>query len=172
MQVNFALWQWLLHLSNLLPFLSEMISNDHKLDWCTQWVCSWDIFKAGNCPVGWDCRLHRLHLCWGVRHHKECPGYNTKQSDCEAPVMQALWGMKGTSSLPWLPGPFLPRVVAPDRIQSSSQIELKCVLMLNWFTWNRTALIFKLCTYAKLNCLKWNCYWHGNCSYDKLNCLK
>ena len=29
--------------------------------------------------------------------------------------------------------------------------------MLNWITWNRTVLIFKLCTYAKLNCLKKNC---------------
>ena len=24
---------------------------------------------------------------------------------------------------------------------------------------------FKLHTYAKLNCLKWNCFWHWNCAY-------
>ena len=28
------------------------------------------------------------------------------------------------------------------------------ILMLNWITWNRTVLKFKLRTYAKLNCLK------------------
>ena len=26
--------------------------------------------------------------------------------------------------------------------------------MLNWIVWNRTVFTFKLCTYAKLNCLK------------------
>ena len=29
-------------------------------------------------------------------------------------------------------------------------------LMLNWLFWNRTVLVFKLLTYAKLNCFKWN----------------
>ena len=30
--------------------------------------------------------------------------------------------------------------------------------MLYWITWNRTVLIFKLRTYAKLNGLKGNCF--------------
>ena len=46
--------------------------------------------------------------------HNECPGYDTKQSDGEVPVMQELWGMRSTSSLPSLPGPLWPGVVAPD----------------------------------------------------------
>ena len=50
------------------------------------------------------------------------------------------------------------RVVAPDSVLSIGQIELNCVLMLNWITWNRTVLTFKQCTYAKMNCLKCNCF--------------
>ena len=45
----------------------------------------------------------------------ECPGYDTKQSDGEVPAMLELWGMQSTPSLPSLPGPLLPGVVAPDR---------------------------------------------------------
>ena len=54
-----------------------------------------------------------------------------KQSEGEVPVMRELWGMMCTSSLPSLPGPIGPSVVAPDRVLSMSQIELNCVLMLN-----------------------------------------
>ena len=46
----------------------------------------------------------------------ECPGYNTKQSDGEVPVMMDLWGMRSTLLLPSLPGPLWPRVVAPDMV--------------------------------------------------------
>ena len=44
----------------------------------------------------------------------ECPEYDIKQSDGEDPVMLELWGMPSTSSLPLLPGPLWPGVVAPD----------------------------------------------------------
>ena len=27
---------------------------------------------------GWGCRMPWLHLCRGVRHSNECPGYDTK----------------------------------------------------------------------------------------------
>ena len=38
-------------------------------------------------PVGLGCRIHRLHFCKGVRPPtNECFGYDTKQSDGEAPV--------------------------------------------------------------------------------------
>ena len=59
------------------------------------------------CPVGWGCRIHRL-----------LPGYDTKQSDGEVPAMLELWGMRSTPSLPSLPGPLWPGVVAPDRALS------------------------------------------------------
>ena len=48
----------------------------------------------------------------------ECPGYDTKQYDCEVPVMLELWGIWNTPSLPLLPGPLWPNVVAPDRALS------------------------------------------------------
>ena len=80
---------------------------------------------------GGGCRIHRLHLCGGVRLSNEGPGYDTKQSDGEAPIMQELWGMRSTPSLPSLPCPLLAGV---GSIYGS----------------NRT----KQCTYAKRNC--WN----------------
>ena len=107
------------------------------------------------------------------RHSRnECPGYDTRQSDGEVSVMLELWGMQSAPSLPSLPGPLWPGVIAPDRVLSMGQIELKWVLMLNWITWNRSVLIFKLRIHTKLNCLKWICFWHLNCTYAKLNCLK
>ena len=61
----------------------------------------------------------------------EYPVYDTKQSDCEVPVMLELWGMQTTPSLPSLPGPFWPEVVVPDRVLSIGQIELNYILILN-----------------------------------------
>ena len=40
--------------------------------------------------------------------HNKCPGYDTKQSDGEVPVMLELWGMQSTPSLPSLSGPLWP----------------------------------------------------------------
>ena len=56
----------------------------------------------------------------------EFPGYDTKQSDGEVPVMLELWQMPSTPSLPSLIDPLWPGGVAPDM----GQIELNCVLML------------------------------------------
>ena len=41
-----------------------------------------------------------------------------------------------------LPGPLWPGIVAPDGVLSMGQIELYCVLMLNWVDWYRTVLTF------------------------------
>ena len=114
-------------------------------------------------PVSWSYRICRLHLYKGVRPPttttKECHEYDTKQYDGEAPVMSELWEMQNTLLLPLLLGPLWPEVVAPDRVLSRDQIELNCLLMLNWIVWNRTVSTFncvltKNCTFAKLNCLK------------------
>ena len=77
-------------------------------------------------------------------HLNECSGYDTKQSDGEVPVMLELWGMRSIPSLPLLPCPLWPGVVAPGRVLSMSQIELNCVLMLNWIVWNRTVYLYKM----------------------------
>ena len=56
------------------------------------------------------------------------PGYDTKQSDGEVPVMLGLWGIRSTPSLPLLPGPLWPGVVAPDRALYMGLIELMAYL--------------------------------------------
>ena len=57
-------------------------------------------------------------------HLNECSVYDIKQSDGEIPVMLKLWGLQCTLSLPSLPGPLWPGVVAPDRVLSMGQIEM------------------------------------------------
>ena len=138
------------------------------------------------CPVGWGCRIRPLHLCWGVRMN-ECPGYDTKQSDGEVPVMLELWGMRSTPLLPLLPGPLWPWVVAPDKgpiyelnrangililnwiiwlnriawnrnVFDKPYLQLNCMLMLNWIIFNGTVFWHRNHTYTKLNCLVWNCF--------------
>ena len=92
-------------------------------------------------PFDWGCRIHRLHVCGGVRSPpNECPGYETKQSDGEVPVMLELWGM------PSIPGSLWAGVVAPDRALSMGQIGLNCVLMLDWIVWNRIVFLYWICT--------------------------
>ena len=54
----------------------------------------------------------------------KCPGYDTKQSDSQVPVMLELWGMRNTLLFLLFLGPLLSRVVAPDRVLSRAQIEL------------------------------------------------
>ena len=76
---------------------------------------------------------------WNLSHPNEYPGYDTRQSDGEVSVMLDVWGMRSTPSLKSLPAPLWPEVEVPNRIFSMGQIEL---------------LIFKLSTYAKLNCFK------------------
>ena len=76
--------------------------------------------------------------------------YDTKQSDGEAPVMEKLWKMWSASSIPSLPGPLWHGVVASDM----GQIEIDCVLMLNWIVWNRSAFNIVLIR----NWIVWNRY--------------
>ena len=76
-------------------------------------------YKASlNGSVEWGSRIHRLHLCRGVRLPNECPGYDIKQSDGEVPLMLEFWVMRSIPLLLSLPGPPWTRVVAPDRVLS------------------------------------------------------
>ena len=87
-------------------------------------------------PVGWGCRIRRLHLYRGVKLPQWVSWINTKQSNGEAPVIVELWGMQSTPLLSLLPGSFWFGVVSLDRVLSIGQIELNRVLMLNWIVWN------------------------------------
>ena len=81
----------------------------------------WSVAKSAvstNCPIGWGCRIHRLHLCSEVIAPKECPRYDTKQYDSEAPVMLELRGMWSALSLASLPGQLGSGVVAHERVLS------------------------------------------------------
>ena len=55
-----------------------------------------------------------------------------------------LWGMRSTPSLPLFSGPPFHGVLAPDRVRSMGQIELRTNkwLMLNWIIKNRTVWSF------------------------------
>ena len=78
-------------------------------------------------PVSLGCRIHQW-LCRGVRPLSTSPNVC---SDGKVPVILELWGIQCTPSLPLLPGPLWPGVVAPDRVLSMGQIGLNYVLMLN-----------------------------------------
>ena len=108
-----------------------------------------------RCQFGWGYRVHRLLFCIGVRPHHECPGYDTKQSDSEASVMLELWGMWNTILLPSLEGPLWPGVVASDRVLSVDQMELNCVLMLNWIVSSGTVFWHLNCVLMS-NWIVWN----------------
>ena len=72
-------------------------------------------FFGGGHPVS---HLFSFLKTAPLQKDNECPGYDTKQSDGEVPVMLELWGIQSTPSLPLLPGPLGPGVVASDRAQS------------------------------------------------------
>ena len=74
--------------------------------------------------------------------------------------------MHRTPTLPSLPGSLWPGVIAPDRVLSMGQIELNCILMLNWIVWNGIFCmlnwivwnknVFDIETVLKLNWIVWN----------------
>ena len=102
-------------------------------------LLSWVYFSVYFCPVGWGCRIHRLLLCRGGKTPtpQRVSWYDTKQSDGEVPAVLELWGMRSTHSLPSLPGPLWPGVVALDKGPIYRLNRTNSILMLKWITWNR-----------------------------------
>ena len=91
----------------------------------------WVIFKnqkhispRNSCPVGWGCRIHRLHLWRG----------NLPTNVLDMTLNNPMVRMRSTPSMPSLPGLLCVGVVTPDRVQSMGQIDQKCILTLNWIT--------------------------------------
>ena len=89
--------------------------------------------------LGWGCRIHQLHLCIGVQFSVLI--WRKTASDNKVPVMLEHWRIQSTSSLPSLPGPLWIVAVARDK-GPMDQIELHCILMLNWIVWNKTVYIY------------------------------
>ena len=75
-------------------------------------------------PVGWDSRIHLLHLYKGGRcpHTNECPSYDSKHSKDEALALESseIWS---TPLLPLFPGPLWPGVVALDKVLAIGERE-------------------------------------------------
>ena len=84
--------------------------------------------------------------------------------------MLELWRMRSMPSLPSLPGSLWHGMVATNRVLSMGQIELQCILMLNWIAWNRTVLIFELSTYA--NNMYTTHIFFQSCLYLQFQCCR
>ena len=101
--------------------------------------------------VDWCCRKHRLHLNRGIRFSQRVSWiYDMKQFHGEVPRILELWRMQSTPLLLSPQRPLLSGAVALDRVLLMGQIELNCILMLNWIIWNRTVLTLKLRTYNNI----------------------
>ena len=59
-------------------------------------------------PVGWGAAEY---FCRGVRRSHKWPGYDSKQSDGEAPIIIGFGVMQSTTSLQSLPIPLWPEMV-------------------------------------------------------------
>ena len=137
-----SLWSGVVAPDRVLSISQIELNCVLMLNWIV-WIGTVSTFNSVYWPVGWVSKIHRLPLCWRIRpHSNECPGYDTKQFDCEVPVMLLLWWMQTSPLLPLLLGQLWHRVVAPDRALFMGQIELNYVLMVNWIIWNRTVFIF------------------------------
>ena len=131
--------------------LQNYILFSHRDDVNMFWLVGqhWHIHVQGfskkhHCPVGWGSRIHRLHLCRGVRLSppNECPGYDTKRSDGEAPVMLEFWGNAENHFIAIAPWSTLARNGSTYWLNKTNGI-----LMLNWIVWIRTVW---------LNWIAWN----------------
>ena len=67
----------------------------------------------------------------GQNSPNECPKFDTKQSDGEAPLMLELCGMWSTHLLPLLLRPLWTGMVTLDRVLHMGKIELNSEVMLN-----------------------------------------
>ena len=83
------------------------------------------------CIVNWGWRIYWLFLCREVSPAppNEGPGYDTRQSDDEVPVMLELLGMWSAPSLPLILDSLWIGVVEPERVLSMGQIELNYILI-------------------------------------------
>ena len=134
-------------LRRMMDQLAGVVYRIHRLHLCRRVTLP----QRVSCrPVGWCSRIHQLYFCRRIRPPSECPvaqsagtaeyndcislnechGYDTKQSDGKFPLMTELYWVQSTLSLPSLLAPIWTEVLAPDRVLSMGQIELKCALML------------------------------------------
>ena len=68
---------------------SRWIRNSFHISLITKSFMFWKK-KIQSPNKKWGCIIHWLRLCRGVTPNNECPGYETKQSDGEVPVILGL----------------------------------------------------------------------------------
>ena len=107
----------------LFPFIPSSLSNSNALiepicDAVVDQNCTFDftVYEHNYINNCWTNTIHFLVQLAGAAEYtdctsaegkdstNECPRYDTKQSDGEAPVMLELWGMRSNPLLPSLPG--------------------------------------------------------------------
>ena len=108
---------------------------------------------------------HQMYLCKGVKPPpNEYLGYNTKQSNGQAPEMLELGEMQSTPSLQSLSGPLWPRVVAPDRVLSMGHLNV-CkwmtdvkLLLLHRNIWKHLTMCKQMSTCSFKKCYQQNMF--------------
>ena len=95
--LNVVFWNFTTIINKITkPFTLTWISFHLFYVWLVSWLIGFYGISnhVGLCSLCWDCRIPQLRLCRGVGlASNECPGYDTKQSDGETPVMLELWAM-------------------------------------------------------------------------------
>ena len=89
--------------------------------------------------VVWGCIIHQLLLCRGLK--KSLTSVLDMTLNNLIVRLQLCWGFGKCGEYPFIAiafGSAPARVVALDWVQSMGQIEVKCVLILNWIVWNWT----------------------------------
>ena len=74
-------------------------------------------------PISWDVEDANCNSSEGQDPLTECPGYDTKLSDGEVPVLK-FWGMWNIPLLPLFPGSLWHGMIIPVRVPSMGQIEI------------------------------------------------
>ena len=122
------------------------------------YIYIWSVLICG--PISKGCRIHWLHHCRGLKLLQRVSWiwYYTMR----------WWGSSNAGALGNAEYPFitialwstLSRNGSTCRVLSMGQIELDCLLMLNWILWNQLFLP-KIYTYIIHNCLKISSKWLG-----------
>ena len=143
---------------------------DIKYHFVSLWYDStWDLAQEKwphqrvSGPFGWLYRIHQQHLSREVRLPNESPDMTLNY----LMGMLEIWGMQSTPSLPSLPSPLWPGVVALDRVLSIGEIGLYWAFILNWIVKKRT--VFDTETLLALNWfLEIGMFWHLTVCKQKL----
>ena len=119
------------------------------------------------CPVTWGCRIHWLPLCRGVRP----PPTSVLDMTLNNLMVRFQWCWGFGECRVAL---HCHRSLVHTGLEWEHLIR---VLSMGWIELTHGFLsilffAFKQCIYAKLNCLKWNCFNIQTAYYAILNCLK